>query len=81
MASSSSIGGQGALRQLPSPSDIPKHPLASLTLPPTVRSERKTLSSSNVGIEVYKVSRVRDATQHDASFIFACINIVQFHSI
>jgi hypothetical protein len=51
--------GQGALRQLPAHASEPMRPVSNYTLPPELRSERKTLvGSKHTGMEVYKVAKV-----------------------
>jgi len=57
------------LRQLPSPSESQTQSLASLSLPPAFRSERKLFSTSNnLGVDVLKVVRNGKLQQRRVAF-------------
>jgi hypothetical protein len=55
---SSTRTGQGSLRPLPAPNALFAS-LASYNVPADLKAERKSLSGSKAGIEVYKVAKVR----------------------
>ena len=50
--------GQGSLRPLPPPNATTPASLASYDTPADLKAERKSLSGSKAGIEVYKVAKV-----------------------
>jgi hypothetical protein len=59
--------GQWALRQVASPG-VPHPSLSSYDVPAELKSERKSLTGSKAGIEVYKVAKV---SLHDAELNLA----------